>query len=440
MLGGLLKWLFSWGDSGREKIASAPSSGWAETEKTAPALTSTRVKKPKLARRYRLTRLRYQSGAVRTSPKEEAVRTKVSPYPFARLSVDGKSYLDLSSDGHDETLNRLNLPVFHHPGELANWIRLPIGKVAWLTDRFTVSGRPLSVETAHYHYTWLTKRSGGYRLIESPKPFLRAVQDKILAEILENVNVHKAAHGFVPGRSILTNAKPHVGKQVIVKIDLENFYRRIRFAQIVAIYRALGYPREIGIWLARLTTSSIPSDLNPPKGEARANWDYMPRHLPQGAPTSPYLANLCAYGLDVRLTGLAKRFGAVYTRYADDLTFSGDEEFSKSLSIFLQLLRQIVSDERFMINRKKTRILRPSDRQVVTGVVVNEIPNPARPEFDRLKAILHNCKVHGPSSQNRDQHDDFAAHLRGRVSHVLWLNAAKGEKLMAIYDGIDWSR
>lgn len=440
-MGGLLKWLFGWAGSKADRVAaSTPAATGRQASSQAASSPARRVRKPKLARRFRLTKKRYRSRAVRTPPREEAVRTKVSPYPFARLSVDGKSFLDLSRDGHDETLARLGLPVFHHPGELAFWLKIPTGKLAWLTERFTVNGRPISVSSSHYHYTWLKKRTGGYRLIESPKVSLRAVQDKILVELLEHVGIHEAVHGFVPERSILTNAQPHVGKQVVVKVDLENFYRRIRFARIVAIYRALGYSREIGIWLARLTTSGIPSDLNPPVGDARANWEYLPRHLPQGAPTSPYLANLCAFGLDVRLSGLANRFGAIYTRYADDLTFSGDDEFSTALPIFLQLLRQIVSDEKFMINRKKTRILRPSDRQMVTGVVVNETPNPSRPEFDRLKAILHNCKVHGPSSQNRDQHENFAAHLRGRISHVLWLNAEKGEKLMAIYEGIDWSR
>ncbi|WP_459558032.1 reverse transcriptase family protein [Lacunimicrobium album] len=377
---------------------------------------------------------------MRTSPSDEVIKTKISPYPFARLSVDGKSFLDLSRDGHDESLANLHLPVFHHPGELASWLKLPVGKIAWLTERFTVANRPLSVNTAHYHFTWLKKRSGGYRLIESPKQFLRAVQDKILAEILENVGVHDAAHGFIPGRSILTNALPHVNKAVVVKVDLESFYRRIRFSRIVAIFRALGYSREMGIWLGRLTTSAAPSDLNSPSDDARANWEYLPRHLPQGAPTSPYLANLCAYSLDVRLSGLAKRFGATYTRYADDLTFSGDEEFQKSLSIFFQLMRTIIKEERFRLNSKKSRVLRISDRQTVTGVVVNEATNPSRKEFDRLKAILHNCKKLGPTSQNKDNHENFAAHLRGRISHMNWLNPIKGKKLLAIYNTIDWSK
>ncbi len=441
MLRGLLGWirgLLTGGGSSSDVPLMTEATSRLPTESLQNS--SRKSKSTKLAKRFVLSPTRRQSGAVRTPAKEEIVRTKTSPYRFARLNVDGRSYLDLSRDGHDETLASLRLPQFHQPEQLATWLKLPLGKIAWLTERFTVDGKPLSVQKAHYHFIWRKKRSGSYRLIESPKSMLRAVQDKILAEILEKVAVHPAVHGFVPGRSIVTNAQPHVGQAVVVKFDLDNFYRRIRFARIVAIYRALGYSREMGIWLARLTTSSTPSDLNSPIGEARLVWEYLPRHLPQGSPTSPYLANLCAYGLDVRLAGLAARMGGHYTRYADDLTFSGDEHFSKALSLLLPLVRQIIVQEGFAIHWKKTRILRPAQKQMVTGVVVNEKINPSRREYDRLKAILHNCCQSGPSSQNRENRENFSQHLLGRISHVRWLNEVKGEKLMTLYQKIDWTR
>src|SRR5205807_998791 len=119
---------------------------------------------------------------------------------------------------------------------------------------------------------------------------------------------------------------------------------------------------------------------------------YAERHLPQGAPTSPALANLAAYVLDVRLSGLAKKFGVAYTRYADDLTFSGDEHIivGKSMNWLIRYMRGIVRDEKFTWNNHKKKIIRSGHRQIVTGLTVNEKPNVSRKEFDRLKAILSN--------------------------------------------------
>jgi hypothetical protein len=162
------------------------------------------------------------------------------------------------------------------------------------------------------------------------------------------------------------------------------------------------------------------------------------RHLPQGAPTSPALANLSAFSLDVRLSGLAKSFGANYTRYADDLTFSGPEPFIGSLRVFIPLVRKIMSAERFRSRKDKQKVLRSNQRQTVTGVVVTERTNVARKQSDELKAILHNCRKLGSQSQNRAQHEDFAAHLRGRIAHVTQLNRARGEKLLTLYEQIAW--
>jgi len=238
----------------------------------------------------------------------------------------------------------------------------------------------------------------------------------------------------------VSNAAPHTGQAIVVRYDLENFYPAVSFGRVVAIFRSLGYCREAAIWLGRLTTSATPGDLDLPEGDAGAVLPYLRTHLPQGAPTSPALANLSAFVLDVRLAGLSRAFGAKYTRYADDLTFSGDAKFRSSLRVFLPLVQQIIREERFRFHRKKRRILRPHQQQRVTGVVVNAKPNLARADFDRLKAILHNCVKLGPSTQNHDEVADFAGHLRGRIAHATLLNRSRGEKLLAIYRQINWSR
>ncbi len=328
------------------------------------------------------------------------------------------------------------------PEDLAKWLEIPLGQLAWLVHRLRPEEQcPPDEQVAHYCYRWIKKRTGGNRLIEAPKPKLKRVQWRILDGILGRVPAHPAAHGFIAGRSICTNAGPHVGQRVILKLDLENFYPSVTLNRVVAIFRSLGYCREAAIWLGRLDrTTSLPATIH---RQMESNADlapYLGRRLPQGAPTSPALANLSAFSLDLRLTGLARRFGANYTRYADDLTFSGNDQFLRSLAVFIQLVDQIVRSERFSLNKKKRKVIRNNQRQTVTGVVVNSHPNVARRDYDILKAILTNCVRRGPSTQNHDRHESFSAHLQGRIAHVIQLNSARGERLRQLFDQIDWNR
>ncbi len=361
------------------------------------------------------------------------------PYPFAAPTATG-TYLDLSTDANLPLLTRLQLPHLQTPGHLAEWIGIPLGRLAWLSGRFFENNRPQSAKIAHYHFRWLKKRSGGHRLIESPKAQLKALQLRILREVLDRVDAHPQAHGFVTGRSAITNAAQHDAPYVLLKFDLENFYPSVRYSRVVAIFRSLGFSRAVSIWLARLTTSAVPSSMDFPGGSPYGLSPYLARHLPQGAPTSPALANMSAWSLDVRLHGLAKSFGATYTRYADDLTFSGSHKFAGALRDFIPLVEAIVRQERFRVNASKRRVLRRSGRQTVTGVVVNSHPNFCRKEYDRLKATLYNCVQRGPSSQNRDGHPQFAAHLRGRIAHAASINKARAARLEALYRRIDWTR
>jgi hypothetical protein len=403
------------------------------------------VPRPKLPRsgprqwtRARLGPLEHRSSLVKTSPKRERGH-KSAPYPFASIDLR-RQYLDLSTDADTRWLDYYGLPHLTTPAQLADWLKIPLGKLAWLTGRYWETRRPMSAKQAHYHFRWRKKRSGGYRLIESPKTELRRIQQQILRGILDKVPPHAQAHGFVQGRSIRTNAEPHVGKRVIVKFDLENFYASLKFSRVVAIYRSLGFSREVGLWLARLTTSMIPWSLEPPEPGWNEIEAYQGRHLPQGAATSPALANLSAYALDVRLAGLAAKYGADYTRYADDLTFSAHGKTVPALKELIPLIEKVVRDERFRTNKEKRKVVRRNQRQVVAGVVVNDRLSAPRPEYDRLKAILHNCIKLGPRSQNRANHADFAGHLLGRIAHVRHLNPHKGAKLLAIYGRIDWRK
>lgn len=429
-------WRLLGGGSSSERNPGAGQSP-TPTRREASQGSSETAPRKRLRRRrqhVRLSRLRHDAKPVRTPI--ESVATK--PYRFARPWVV-RGYLDFSTDTRPDRLARFGLPVFSTPQQLADWLEIPLGRLAWLVHRMSNESRPLTESDSHYHYLWKAKSHGGKRLLEVPKALLRRVQNKILHDILEKVPTHRAAHGFVKKRSIVTNAQPHTGQAVVVKMDLENFYPNVTLSRVVAIFRGLGYSREAAIWLGHLTTT-----LAPWTWVRRAYKDpevlpYVHRHLPQGAATSPALANLSAFALDLRLAGMSRKFKANYTRYADDLTFSGDWEFFGKLDLFLPLVTKIIRHERFKVNTKKRQVLRESRRQRVTGVVVNQKTNVSREDYDRLKAILTNCLRHGPASQNRAQHPDFEAHLRGRIAFVCQLNPVRGAKLQELFAKIRWN-
>lgn len=165
---------------------------------------------------------------------------------------------------------------------------------------------------------------------------------------------------------------------------------------------------------------------------------YTQPHLPQGAPTSPALANLCAFRLDCRLAGLAQAASASYTRYADDLAFSGQGDFERVARRFAIHVCTTAVEEGFSVQHRKTRRMQQGVRQHLAGLVVNERLNVRRSDFDRLKAILTNCIRSGPQTQNRGNHADFRAHLQGRLSFIEQVNPDKGRRLRTLFGQIQW--
>jgi hypothetical protein len=323
-----------------------------------------------------------------------------------------------------------NLPAIESVGDLAAWFGLSDDELEWFADLRGLARGPFE----HYSYRVLPKRSGGVRLMESPKPRVKELQRRILADILERIPVHPSVHGFVKGRSIVTNARPHVGQRVVLRLDLEDFFPAFPAARVHALFRTLGYPEGVAARLAGICTNAAPHSVG---REARAL--YRHPHLPQGAPSSPTLANLMTYRLDCRLAGLSKSAGAVYTRYADDLTFSGSEAFAHGVKRFAAHVAAIALEEGFGVNHRKTRIMRQGVRQQVAGVVVNQKLGVRRKDVELLEAILTNCARLGPTSQNRAYIADFRAHLEGRVGFVEMVDETKGRRLKTLLDRIDWS-
>ncbi|MCA8094079.1 reverse transcriptase family protein [Burkholderia anthina] len=336
-----------------------------------------------------------------------------------------------------------DVPLWPTCGDLAEWLGVSAAELDWLSDRWRVDARSADTPLHHYTYTGYDKRSGGCRLIEIPKGRLREAQRRILRGLLDRVPPHDAVHGFRKARGIVSFAAPHADRDVVVRFDLADFFVSVRAARVHALFDMLGYPVEVARTLTALCTNRVPSArLLAPDLRDRFDWAarqrYRYRHLPQGAPTSPALANLCAFRFDMRLAALARSLGATYTRYADDLAFSGGDVLARDAERLERRVAAIALDEGFALQLRKTRVMRRGTRQQLAGVVVNRHPNLARDAFDLLKAILTNCIRHGPASQNRANHADFRAHLAGRVAHAAALNPARGAKLQALFDRITW--
>ena len=339
------------------------------------------------------------------------------------------------------------IPTIESLGALAEWLETPPDELAWFGDLKGLLPRrvPPVSPLAHYNYRVLTKNSGDIRLIESPKRRLKQIQRRILSGILEGIPAHPAAHGFVRKRSVLSFVSAHVGRRVVLRTDLRDFFPSIHGARVAAFFRTAGYPELVADVLAALCTNAAPARLWDSLRRAaplEQVWDaralYCRPHLPQGAATSPALANLCTFRVDCRVSGLARAAGADYTRYADDMAFSGGRAFERAAPRFLARLGAILDEEGFTLNHRKTRLMREGVRQHLAGLVLNEHPNVDRRDFDALKALLTNCRRHGPESQNRDGHPAFRSHLEGRVAFVAQVNPLRGLKLRRILQEIVW--
>lgn len=291
-----------------------------------------------------------------------------------------------------------------------------------------------STKVDHYRRHTIRKSNGELRLIEEPRMLMKRVQKTIAQRFLPAIPLHSSVHGFVGGKSIETAAVVHSGKQLVLCMDLANFFGLVDRKRTAALFRTCGYPADIAFILACICTAparnvdELPS-LSPLQGT----------RLPQGSPTSPAIANAVAFRLDQRLAGIAKSVGAAYTRYADDLTFSGDAQFVGSVSRLIPLVGSIALEEGFEVNHRKTRRMFAGHRQTVLGLTVNETPSPSRYQYEELKALLYNCMRYGPETQNHQQVEFFRAHLLGRISFVATGRPNRRKKLLRLFREIDWT-
>ncbi len=325
-----------------------------------------------------------------------------------------------------ERLQAQGLPVLATPADVAKALGLEVSRLRWLAFHSEATA------VTHYVRFQIPKKSGGTRELAAPHRDMARCQEWIRIQILERVALHDAAHGFVAGRSTLTNARPHVGRAAVVNADLKDFFPSVTFPRVKGVFQQLGYSPAAATVLALLCTECPRSRVNYDGRELFVATG--PRGLPQGACTSPALSNLVARGLDGRLAGFAKTLGWTYTRYADDLTFSAEGEAMGRTARLLTGLRHIVGAENFTVNEKKTRVQRPKTRQTVTGVVVNKHPNVSRETVRRLRAILHRAKTEGLAAQNRENHPRFEGWVRGMIAYVAMVNPERGRELLTEFE------
>lgn len=333
-------------------------------------------------------------------------------------------------------------PDWPHTGALAAWLGLSVAGL-WRLTKPSGWQRRSPLAEQHYRCELLAKPRGGWRLLEVPQPYLMALQRRLLDGLLDKVPPHEAAQGHVRERSVVDHAHAHAGQAVVLSFDLQDFFSSVRASKVHALFTTLGHADTVAEALTALCTTATPEPvLRRLHREGGLSWPQVQRlrdpHLPQGAPTSAALANLCAFRLDLRLSGLAQVLGARYTRYADDLVLSGGPQLAVIRHRIEAWVGRIALEEGFSLQHRKTRCQTAGRRQRVCGMVINRHVNLPRDEFDRLKAILHRCVTDGPSAQNRAGHPRWREHLQGRVAWATQLNPGKAQRLQRLFDQIEW--
>ena len=259
------------------------------------------------------------------------------------------------------------------------------------------------------------KKCGDFREINAPSKKMKSIQRWILDEILYKLNPGDYAHGFIPGKTIYTNAKAHTNKDLVLGIDIKDFFPSIKFGAIYNVFKNAGYNLKVAWQLADLCTY---------------HWK-----LPQGAPTSPMLANLVALNLDNQISQYCITRNFEYSRYADDITISGSYE----LPIHKERIIKIIKGSGFEINSKKVRMLSKGSRQKVTGLVVNDKVSIGRTKKKTLRALVHNILINGPVIENKSNDPYFRERIFGHLGCANSIDPEFASPLIDSLKKIDWT-
>jgi len=329
----------------------------------------------------------------------------------------------LKFSGEDsEKLQQQKLPIINNIQVLSEATNLSREEILWLAYHRQTA------KIDHYSRFKIPKRKDGFRTIASPKGKMRIAQSWIRENILEKLPIHSAATAFQSESSVVKNAEVHAGSELIIRIDLKDFFPSIQFHRVRGLFHSFGYNQGMATVFALLCTDAM-------RLKAQlANETYFvalgERYLPQGATTSPMMTNLICKKLDNRLQKFCEKHQWKYTRYADDLVFSTSEK-ENNLGKFLHTVHLILKEENFQVNEEKTLISRPHQRQVVTGILVNEgelrIP---RKNLRNFRAFLHQYALNGAEKMSETLGKDATQYGKGYFSFVKMVNKNQAQKLL----------
>jgi len=365
---------------------------------------------------------REENKKLRQQKKEEkAARWKTQKERDILYLGDDVSKGLTNKESDTDKISKHSLPLIATVEELAKAMNTSVGTIRYLAYNRIVS------KTTHYKRFFIPKKTGGQRLISTPMPKLKQAQYWVLENILNKIAVQDSAHGFIKKRSIVSNALPHVKAEVVVNIDMKDFFPTITYPRVKGVFQSFGYSEQIATILALICTEAECDQI-----ELDGEIYYaagMERFLPQGAPTSPALTNIICRKLDARLKGLATKLNFQYTRYADDLTFSASGEATANLKTLMGFMKKIIREEKLFIHPDKVRVLRKGARKEVTGIVVNDRPTVNAKKLDRFRALLFQIERDGLEGKHWENSPNLLASIKGFANFVAMVDPQKGKPL-----------
>lgn len=317
-----------------------------------------------------------------------------------------ESYIELC-ENYAKNLNYNNIPVIFDMNHIA--ILMGINYLDFIKMYNSLK--------KCYSNKEIDKKSGGVRIIDMPSENLKYIQRWILENILYKLPCSSYAMGFRKGKSIVTNAMPHINKECVINFDIKDFFPSIHFGRVKGLFKNMGYSSKVSHILGNICTYN--------------------GYLPQGAPTSPYITNLICIKMDKRIGTLCEKNKYTYTRYADDITVSGDKSIVKIIS----LIKKIISEEGFSNNSKKERILKKHNAQIVTGIVVNKKLKPQNKFIKKLRQEIYYINKFGLHSHMERiglNKSNYIGHLYGKVYFIKMIDKDLGKFYLEKLNEIEW--
>lgn len=313
---------------------------------------------------------------------------------ISKAESQGFSQVYISSAlNYAETLYSHNCPVIY---DLKHFSLLVGFKEGYIK-------RAITYPKGYYWSFCVKKKSGGVRVIDEPLPNLKEIQKWILSNILYTQPSHKFAKAYIPHKRLKENARFHTNMQLVIALDIKDFFSSIKRLSIENLFLSLGYSWSLSNLFSKLVCFND--------------------SLPQGAPTSPYLSNLYMYDFDEELMHFCIENHIIYTRYADDLSFSSKNK-ELDVSMLIEKVKELLTKKGLLLNEKKTKVMGRNSRQTITGIVVNQRVHADKDTKRQLRQELHYIRTFGLENHiahKEIKNNNYDRYLLGRINYVLGL-------------------